>query len=172
MKQIPLRARDGSIRAHALVDDEDEALTRFRWGLHGEGYAARRESRSVGGKCLLLHRVVMRLVPGDGLEVDHRNGDRLDCTRGNLRVVPKIGNRQNITVRRGSSRFRGVSLYRRTGRWQAYVTVNWRRIPLGYFADEVAAAIAAEQARAELMPFALPDPELVAALAEREAIAS
>ena len=39
-----------------------------------------------------------------------------------------------------SSRFRGVSWHKRKQKWQAYIDVNKRRISLGYFVSEEAAA--------------------------------
>lgn len=41
-EEILLHARDGSVRAVTVVDDEDYAeLSRYRWSLHNRGYACR-----------------------------------------------------------------------------------------------------------------------------------
>ena len=48
-----------------------------------------------------LHREVLGLTPGDGLETDHRNGDRLDNRRSNLRVATRAQNAQNVPARSG-----------------------------------------------------------------------
>jgi hypothetical protein len=160
--RLPLRRRDGSVRAYALLDDEDWELTMDRWSAHSAGYAYRWERQTDGSRyCQLLHRAVMRLAPHDPCEVDHKNRDRLDCRRENLRVVPKGANAQNIR-RAGKSRFRGVSPHR--GKWRAAVCVGGRSRWLGSYDDEVTAAVVAERERLALMPFALPDPELERAL--------
>jgi hypothetical protein len=165
VKRIPLRARDGSVRAYTLVDDED--FLRFgglRWALHSQGYAYRQRSRAGGlpARTLLLHRLIMGLEHGDPREVDHKNRDRLDCRRHNLRVVTSGGNSQNQGAHRdGSSRFRGVSLNRPTGTWRAMVYQEY----LGLYATELEAAQVAQARRLEVMPDALPDPELERALA-------
>lgn len=156
MKRIPLRRLDGSIRAHALVDDEDfERVSGMRWSVNGRGYV----TGDWDGRREALHRVVMGLVPGDGLEVDHENRDRLDCTRGNLRVTTRAGNAQNTVARPGArSRFRGVSWFRARGYWRA----RYDRVTVGYHRDEVQAAVLIERWRQQHAPMAQPDPELVA----------
>lgn len=158
MIRIPLRRRDGTVRAYALVDDQDAHLAELRWCLQPGGYVRRDRD----GRTEYLHRVVCGLVPGDGLEADHRNRNPLDCRRENLIVTTRAGNAQNVPGRGGSSRFRGVARHKH--RWQAYVGVGGRKIKLGYRDTELEAAILAANARAELLPFALPDPELAAVL--------
>lgn len=164
MTRIPLRARDGSVHAYALVDDADcELASRYTWGLRaarsGTSYVAGR----VDGRIEYLHRLLMGLTPGDGLEVDHRDGNPLDCRRGNMRVVTHAEQQQNQRRRRkaGASRFRGVSWFPQRGYWRARVAGR----TVGYRRDEVEAAVLAEDARRELQPFAEPCPELARALA-------
>ncbi len=87
--RMPLRARDGTIRAYAIVDARDVGLAIHRWHLSNDEYAHRRTSRTDGKRVVLaLHREVLGLVPGDGLEGDHINlRNRLDCRRSNLRIA-------------------------------------------------------------------------------------
>lgn len=149
------------IVGHALIDAEFSHLARYRWRLSDRGYVGRHAHGLV-----LLHREVMGCVRGDGLEVDHRNRNRFDCRRENLRVATRALNAQNLSSRPGSSsRFRGVGWERGKGCWQAYVCVGRKQTKVGYHADEVEAARMAQAARERLMPFAEPDPELARALA-------
>lgn len=76
----------------ALVDAKDaEILRHFAWHFDtkkgGEGYA-----RTVStGKAMYMHRFLMGCQNGDGMIIDHINGDRLDNRRSNLRVAtPKL----------------------------------------------------------------------------------
>lgn len=161
MIRIPLRRRDGTVHAYALVDDQDAHLLDTRWSMRNEGGYVQ---GSRGGQKVSLHRTVLGLGPGDP-EVDHRNRDRLDCRRENLIVGTHAANMQNVIARPGSSsRFRGVGWDKVNRKWQAYITLNGRMRKLGYRRDEVEAALLADAARRELMPFALPDPELEAVL--------
>lgn len=155
--RLPLRARDGSVRAYAIVDAADApVVSQYRWH-----FERRYAVRDVGGRRqkrkIYLHRQILGLVPGDGLEGDHRDRDRLNCRRSNLRIVPGMSaNRQNLPGQRNtSSAYRGVSFYKRDGTWQAYLRAKGKRVHLGYFETELGAAEAARAARLRLMPYAV-----------------
>lgn len=150
MIRIPLRARDGSVRDHALIDDADVAVSELRWCRHSAGYAYRMENR----KAIFLHRRLMAIEDaGFYVQVDHINGDRLDCRRSNMRVVTLQENRQN-TVR--SSKPRGVFLDKRRGRWYGQVQVDGRTYSTGYCATQEEAATLVSGLRARLMPASVP----------------
>ncbi len=129
--------------AHALVDARDfEMLSRHRWYLLAVGYAAQG-----GGKApmVYLHRVVAGAGPRD--LVDHRNGDKLDNRRANLRLVTPAQSSANTSSQRGSSsKFRGVSFDKRTGRWVAQITKGGEQHFLGRFKSEEEAARAYDAA--------------------------
>jgi hypothetical protein len=156
--EVPLRGRDGGIRAVAIVDVADaEVVLAHRWNL-ADGYASRSFREGGVVKTELLHRFLMGLRPGDARQVDHRNLDRLDCRRANMRVVTKAQNQQNLAaggVPGTSSRYRGVSWNKATGRWRAQAKVAGRKHWLGDFHDEDEAGRVAAAFRAAHMPFAL-----------------
>lgn len=154
--RIPLRARDGSVRAWAIVDREDADLAELCWGLGGDGYAQR---------CLLpratlrgserLHRVILsriinrQMVPSE--QCDHVNGDRLDNRRHNLRVATHGENAVNRKAH-GASVYLGV--HRDRQRWAAQIRplgsgTNGRRLYLGAYATEEEAARAYDRAARE-----------------------
>lgn len=152
---VPLHGAN-SVRGFAVADEEDRAkLEAHRWFLANTGYAA-----TSGGR-VLMHRYLVGLERGDGRETDHRDRNRLNNRRGNLRVVTKASNRQNVAGRPHTSKHRGVHWHPGAGKWRAMVYHDGRSRHVGYFTDEEAAGHAAEQARAELMPGALPqDPHV------------
>ncbi len=90
---IPLRAKDGSIKGHAMIDSIDVALSRWRWCL-SRGYAVRGVRARGGHRLISLHRQILGLTFGDGVEVDHINRNKLDNRRSNLRIVTHGGNMQ------------------------------------------------------------------------------
>ncbi len=142
---------------HTLVDAVDALLVcEYRWARNAQGYA--RASHSPEGERvgLLMHRLLMGCAPGDGLEVDHISLDRLDNRRCNLRVCTHAENDQNRPKGRGSSQYRGVSYIPRNNRWRATAQVDDAQRYLGTYEDEIAAARAAEAARRQHMPFAIP----------------
>jgi IS5 family transposase len=158
--RIPLHGRNGSIVAHVTVDPADfDWLNQWHWRLSTNGYAerfTRKGGRSAPLRRLLMHREILGLVHGDGLNGDHRNRNRLDNRRSNLRIVPGAGNAQNVTSQSSStSRFRGVHWNGARQQWYAKVFTGGRLHWLGAFDDEDAAGAAASAFRAEHMPFAV-----------------
>ena len=145
----------------AIVDDEDyEELSRWKWYADvkpGRIYARRNVHIPNPGTGyrhtiigVVMHRQVLRLPQGDPREGDHINGNTLDNTRGNLRIVNRSQNQQNAGLRKDStSGCKGVSWHRPTGQWQAYIQgESKKRVYLGIFRrkeDAVAARKAAEK---------------------------
>ena len=81
-----------------------------------------------------------------GLEVDHRNLQRWDNRKSNLRICTFAENMQNRTkaLRDGStSKFKGVDWNKKREMWRAYGTaLGQKPTYLGYFHSERAAAAA------------------------------
>ena len=153
MKRIPLYARDGSIRAQALVDDADIGeLCKHYWHLDSKGYVYRHNWSHNQDHPIRMHRQIMG-VTNPVVKVDHINGDPLDNRRANLRVGSQGLNQQNRRKEKGTSRYRGVTLYR-NGKWMAQCQIAGKMHHLGYFTDEDEAGRVAAAFRAEHMPFA------------------
>lgn len=159
---VPLRARDGSVRAVALIDAEDAArINRWRWSLvesrSGVGYAVRGAWVDGRNHTRSMHREVLGLpMEGDGREADHVNGDGLDNRHANLRVVTHAQNHQNKRDRIGNSPSpRGVTCRRGT-RWIAQATLRGRHHYIGSFGSAEEASAAAAEWRAANMPYAQP----------------
>ena len=72
--------------------------------------------------------------------VDHRNGDGLNNRRQNLRRCTNAENQQITDAWGGSSRFKGVSWYKRHSRWRGMFNRRGQTHFVGYFDDEVDAA--------------------------------
>jgi len=144
-KEIPLT--QGKV---AIVDDEDfERLSQYKWCYATVGYAVRFEQVNGKRRGVFMHRQIMQ--PPKDLEVDHINGDKLDNRRSNLRIVTRQQNRFNERPRKGtSSKYKGVSWYKQTRRWEAYIKINGKKKRIGYFNDEIEAALAYDRAAREL----------------------
>lgn len=97
-----------------------------------------------------LHRVVFAVVHGRWPtgQLDHIDGDPTNNRVENLREVSGLENRRNM--KRYTNNTSGYTGVRRTtsGKWQALITDNGRRICLGTFEDPEAAA-AAYRAKAD-----------------------
>ena len=123
----------------AIVDERDTHLKKWKW-FYQNGYACR-NAPTVNGKrgaVYMQHVIVGR--PLNGLEVDHINGIRHDNRRSNLRFVTHRENGMNRKEHRGekykTSKFIGVSLDKRSGRWQAMITINAKQKNLGLHETE------------------------------------
>jgi hypothetical protein len=125
----------------------------YEWGMQwpwcampsGSGFYAFRGGRSGEQKYIYLHR---QLAGDPDGEVDHINGNTLDCRMQNLRACT---HQQNIANRRmqknNTSGFVGVVWNRGRGKWQAQIKVTGKNLNLGLFdniADAIAARVAAE----------------------------
>jgi len=92
-----------------------------------------------------MHRLIAAAMGISGigrtLHVDHIDGNGLNNCRSNLRVATPSQNRANAAKRSSaSSSFKGVSLHRPSGRWQAKIKINGKQYWLGGFRDQVSAA--------------------------------
>ncbi|MEN6428435.1 MAG: HNH endonuclease [Phycisphaerales bacterium] len=140
VKQIPLG--DGY---YAYVDGADyEWLSRWKWHMQG-GYAVRREKKTL----IFMHRQIMN--PPKGRIVDHKNRNKLDNTRDNLRNCTHAENARNRGKRHGTtSRFIGVGRLRYCDEWYARVRCRGERFCLGRFTDEAEAARARDHKAVEV----------------------
>ena len=89
------------------------------------------------GSLYVAHRLAWMWVYGKwpDSEIDHINCNRSDNRLVNLREATVSQNRANSSLRKKSvSGFKGVDLYKPTGRWRARVAYNKLQHNLGYFA--------------------------------------
>ncbi len=147
MKAIPLTKG-----LAAVVDDNDyDHLNQWSWYADVRpcgttAYAVRKPNSDL----VYMHKIICPCP--DGLDVDHINGDRLDNRRNNLRVCTRSQNLVNkkLILKGTSSEYRGVCLYKRTGKWVSYINVDSHRIHLGYVETEIEAALAYDRAATRL----------------------
>jgi hypothetical protein len=124
----------------ARVDASDHAwLSQWRWRYATNGYAIRTYTDPQGQpRYALMHRVIMQARPGK--LVDHIDGNRLNNTRANLRIVDRHQNMWNRQANANiSSHYKGVTAYRHG--WRVRIRYYNRRIHLGYCQDQEAAAL-------------------------------
>jgi hypothetical protein len=109
----------------------------------------------LGGVRYGAHRIVFAIANGREPEgaIDHINGDPSDNRPCNLREATSAQNNHNRGAKAGRSLPKGVSIYKRTGSYQAQIVVGQKSKHLGYFKDleaaELAYATAAERLHGE-----------------------
>ncbi len=142
MKEI--RLTKGKI---ALVDDDDfNRLSMHSWHFTSNGYAASRIKDTI----VYMHRMVMNVKRREAL-IDHRNRNRLDNRKENLRSGSVTQNRANASLpSNNKSGYRGVIWDKKEKKWRAYISINRKRKHLGYFPDPISAAAAYDTAALDL----------------------
>jgi len=150
MKEIPLTK--GYV---ALVDDQDfERVNQYKWHASEDRrpdvsvrtvYAKRGVKRDDGTwTTLYLHSFIMDAP--EGLDVDHRDSNGLNNQRYNIRVATRSQNMGNRRKQASSSQFKGITWYKRDGKWQVQIRINGNQKHLGYFDSETDAALAYDAA--------------------------
>lgn len=100
----------------------------------------------INGKVCLLHRLLCPELP-EGWVVDHKNGDRLDNRRNNLRPCTHWQNILNQKKpKNNSSGYKGVWYDKQYGVYRAEIKIRRRKISLGRYKDPKAASDAYEAA--------------------------
>ena len=108
-----------------------------------------------GKKPNTAHRISWELTNGpipDGMDIDHRCGNRKCVNPEHLRVATRSQNNQHLTVMRknNTSGVRGVRWIERRKAWCAEATLEGRKYYAGYHSTLEAADRAARALRAEL----------------------
>jgi hypothetical protein len=134
-----------------IVDDEDfEYLNQWKWSTNSakpERFYAWRNKR-IDGKVnmIYLHRFILNITDRK-IYVDHINNNSLDNRKVNLRQCSHSENERNKDkTKRNSSRFKGVCFDKSCNKFFSLITVNRKRIWLGYFIDIKDAAKAYNEA--------------------------
>jgi hypothetical protein len=148
MKRIPL-----SNGAFAVIDDDDyERISKFKWWLNSHGYAARSiwygRDKSPKHRNVTMHREILG-VTDHAREVDHKNEDRLDNRKSNLRACDHNENASNRRKPRSNkSGYKGVVKHPQSKGWIAQITVKGKNNYLGHFSTPQSAALAYNNAAA------------------------
>lgn len=134
-----------------FVDEEDHAsASQFKW-YFDTGYAARAVYDKTTGKQRKqkLHRFITGDTP-KGLEVDHKDGEKLNNRRHNLRICTHAQNVKNKSLHKNNtSGYKGVSFFKPTGQWLVHIGVGGKSKHIGLFDQIEDAAKAYSQAASE-----------------------
>lgn len=145
-RRIPVK--QGQI---AIVDPDDyQRLKKYKWYVckgkrtfYAVRYIPKQEEQS--RKNAYMHYLVIDIP--DGMYCDHINHNGLDNRKANLRAAtPTQNNRHRRKhIKPTFSIYKGVCRVKGTKLWCSRISVNGKRINLGYFDSEIEAAKAYDE---------------------------
>ena len=136
-----------------LLDLEDlEKISKYKWTDMGHYFKSQELD-------IYLHRFVLNYYGPD--DVDHINGNKLDCRKTNLRVISHSLNTSNQKLSsRNKSGVIGVSYDSTRKKWKSEIKVNKERFNLGRFENIEDAIIARLKAEKEKLGDVAPQKHL------------
>lgn len=119
--------------ARAIIDlDDVEKIKKHKWYLNDNGYVL----THIDKKNVRLHRFIKNCFDNN-IIIDHKNGNKLDNRKDNLRECTSQQNSMNHkTSCNNTSGFDGVCWDKEKNKWKASIKVNYKGIHLGYFNDK------------------------------------
>lgn len=129
-----------------IIDKEDYPLiSQYTWAMQPTGHF---RGCIAGRSRVLLHVFLMN--PPDAMVVDHINRNPADNRKANLRICTQKQNCRNQGLsKHNTSGLKGVSWYKKTSKWRAYIEVDGKRISLGLYFTKKEAADAYDKAALE-----------------------
>lgn len=101
----------------------------FTWKVNSDGYAVCGKSPD---RNMLMHRVITDCP--DNMQVDHINGEKLDNTRENLRIVTAHQNSMNRRINSNSNTgYKGVYWHKRDKKFVVVVKFHGKKYFSGRF---------------------------------------
>lgn len=116
-----------------VFDKEDyDILSRLYWSPRADGHIR----ASLNGRNIELARYILESYGAclDDMVVDHKDLNPLNNRKSNYRVCTFRENRMNHSrFKNNTSGYSGVTYRKEKNQWIARITVNYKRIFLGYF---------------------------------------
>ena len=125
-----IKNKKGKIIMEVMIDKEDILkISQYKWHKQADNYVATILQNQY---VLLLHRFIMDANKDEW--IDHKDRNRLDCRKNNLRKCTGQENCCNRGMQsNNTSGTSGVSWNKNKNKWRAYITLNHKRIELGYY---------------------------------------
>lgn len=137
---IQLYDRSGDPKYVAIIDQDDyKKVKNYKWYLNKQGMVFNKTLNS-------LSRFIMNAT-NRNLDVDHKNHNRLDNRKENLRICTRSQNSANTRIRsNNTSGYKGVSWNTTAKKWVANIWSHNKCIYLGYFKEKEEAAMIYDKA--------------------------
>lgn len=124
-----------------IIDDDDyDKVRSFSWCITKNGYVHGSKFRGEKRVRNYLHRLVMDACVGS--EIDHKNSDKLDNRKSNLRFCNRSENSFGKKNKKRRSIYRGVTVGGTCWRAAAILSSGGKLTVIGSYKTELEAAIA------------------------------
>ena len=116
-----------------LYDAEDhDLISQYHWHLNS-GYA----STKINGKVVSMHRLVKQLAEGSEFQIDHKDHNRLNNQKSNLRICTRSENRRNSLKAKGcTSVYKGSYFEKDRGLYHSQIGIKGKVFNLGRYSNE------------------------------------
>ena len=136
-----------------IVDAKNyEWLNQWKWCVSkskgGYFYAVRGENQNGKWRRVSMHRLILKCQRCE--QADHKNHNTLDNREENLRKCTHAQNQYNRIPNIGTSKYKGVHLYRDRNKWHAQIQCKYKRHHLGWYKSDIEAAKAYDAKAVEL----------------------
>lgn len=145
--KMELYDRNDNVKEIAIFDSKfAKYIGQYRWHSNQEKYVNSKFYDENGIKTnMTLHGAIIFLSGQEvkeDQEIDHKDGNGLNCLENNLRICSQSQNNQNQKQqqRNKSSKHKGVYFDKHSNKWKAQITYNYKHIYLGAFDTEDEAA--------------------------------
>lgn len=137
---------------YALIDNEDfELVSQYKWMLDNNGYATTWKyiPKYKNNRFTAMHKIILRY--NKKLRCDHKNENKLDNRKSNLRICTHGQNLQNRNKPINNiSGYKGVDFSKNLKKYRARICINYKIIHLGYFKTAKEAGISYNKAAKKL----------------------
>lgn len=107
----------GKLVPFTISDEDYEEMVKCKWYICNRGYVYRNIKKNSLKKIKLLHRLILNLENGNKLQGDHKDRNKLNNQRDNLRHATISENRKN-SKSKGKIPYLGV--YKRSDNFNKY----------------------------------------------------
>lgn len=137
-----------------LLDDEDyEKISKFSWRVHPQSNNIQRSEWIKGSRGKVkTFSMASEIMNDSGGMYDHQDRNPFNNQKSNLCKTTYQKNLRNRNKRKNSSsKYFGVSFFKRDRTWQAAITINYKVIHIGRYSAELEAAVAYNKAAINLV---------------------
>lgn len=142
MKSIEMFGKYGDGKFVLLSDQDYKWINQWTWHVDWRGYAIRNVWIIENGmkKCITIQMHALINQTPKGFDTDHKNRNRLDNQRHNLRTATEVDNARNQGKKSKKNRYKGVYTQALSGRFIVMCSIHKRNECWGTYDTEDFAA--------------------------------